>query len=117
MMQSTSVIDLNDVRPARADMERYDLDLIVQRLRETAEDWVPRLFPNGRRSGDEWRLANVRGDAPRNTGACVTTLRGPQAGDGMDFDGTQGGGPLRAIEEATGLDGRALLDGAERPAA
>ena len=78
---SAVVIDLNDVMPLRPQADRYDLDLIVQRLRETAEYWVPRLFPNGKRVGDEWRLANIRGDAPRNTGSCVITLRGPHAGD------------------------------------
>ncbi|MBD3838356.1 toprim domain-containing protein, partial [Brevundimonas sp.] len=81
----------------------------VERLRETAQHWVPDLFPRGRRAGDEWRLANIRGDAPRNTGSCVITLRGPHAGDWIDFDGNHGGGPISAIEEATGLDGRALI--------
>ncbi len=59
---SATVIDLNDALPLRPEPGRYDLDLIVQRLRETAEDWVPRLFPNGRRAAGEWRLANIRGD-------------------------------------------------------
>lgn len=103
------MLDLNDAKPLGGEPLRYDLDLIVQRLRETAEVWVPRLFPRGRRSGDEWRLANIRGDAPRNTGSCVITLRGAHAGDWIDFDGNQGGGPISAIEEATGLDGRALI--------
>jgi hypothetical protein len=106
------LLDLNDARPLGGDATRYDLDLIVLRLRETAETWVPRLFPNGRRSGDEWRLANIRGDAPRNMGSCVITLRGPHAGDWIDFDGNHGGGPISTIEEATGLDGRALIIGA-----
>jgi len=106
---SAAVIDLNDVRPFYQQPDRYDLDLIVQRLRDTAEHWVPRFFPHGRRSGDEWRLANIRGDAPRKMGSCVITLRGPRAGDWIDFDGNQGGGPISAIEEATGLDGRALI--------
>jgi len=78
---TATVIDFNDAMPSRPQADRYDLDLIVQRLRETAEYWVPRLFPNGKRVGDEWRLANIRGDAPRNTGSCVITLRGPHAGD------------------------------------
>lgn len=103
------MIDLNDVKPFGAESQRYDLDLVVRRLRENAADWVPRLFPNGRRVGDEWRLANIRGDAPRKTGSCVITLRGPHAGDWIDFDGNQGGGPISAIEEATGLTGRALI--------
>lgn len=103
------MLDLNDVHPLGNEHPRYDIDLVVARLRETAETWVPRLFPRGRKAGDEWRLANIRGDAPRNTGSCVIALRGPHAGEWIDFDGSQGGGPLSAIEEATGLDGRALI--------
>lgn len=112
---SAVVIDLNDVAPAHVQPERYDLDMIVQRLRETAESWVPRLFPNGKRVGDEWRLANIRGDAPRNTGSCVIALCGPHAGDWIDFDGNAGGGPISTIEEGTGLSGRDLIvEAAER---
>jgi len=103
------LLDLNDVQPSGGEPLRFDLDLVAARLRETAEDWVPRLFPRGRKAGDEWRLANIRGDAPRNMGSCVITLRGAHAGDWIDFDGNQGGGPISAIEEATGLDGRALI--------
>ena len=106
---SATVIDLNDVAPGYGQPLRYDLDLIVQRLRETAEHWVPRLFPNGRRVGDEWRLANIRGDAPRNTGSCVIALRGSHAGDWIDFDGNEGGGPISTLEAATGLSGRDLI--------
>lgn len=103
------MLDLNDVKPLGGEPLRYDIDLVVARLRETAESWVPRLFPLGRKAGDEWRLANIRGDAPRKTGSCVIALRGTHAGDWIDFDGNQGGGPISAIEEATGLDGRALI--------
>ena len=106
---SAVVIDLNDVIPNYTEAPRFDLDLIVQRLRDTAETWVPRLFPNGKRVGDEWRLANIRGDAPRNTGSCVIALRGPHAGDWIDFDGNAGGGPINTIEEGTGLTGRDLI--------
>jgi putative DNA primase/helicase len=106
---SAVVIDLNDVIPHYTEAPRFDLDLIVQRLRDTAETWVPRLFPNGKRVGDEWRLANIRGDAPRNTGSCVIALRGPHAGDWIDFDGNAGGGPINTIEEGTGLTGRDLI--------
>jgi hypothetical protein len=70
---------------------------------------VPRLFPNGRRVGDEWRLANIHGDAPRKSGSCVISLKGPHAGDWHEFDGEQGGGPISAIQHATGLDGAALI--------
>ncbi|OYW53872.1 MAG: ATPase [Hyphomicrobium sp. 32-62-53] len=105
-----TVIDFNDVEPARLQRPaHYDIDLIVRRLRETAEIWVPRLFPNGRRHGDEWRLANIRGDAPRKNGSCVISLKGPHAGDWHEFDGEQGGGPISAIQQATDLDGAALI--------
>jgi putative DNA primase/helicase len=102
------LIDFNDTMPLGREPHRYDLDEIVRRLRETAADWVPRHFPNGRRVGDEWRLANIRGDAPRKQGSCVITLKGEHAGDWIDFDGNAGGGPLSALENATGLSGRAL---------
>jgi len=59
------LIDLNDATYPPTPQVRYDLDAIVARLRATAESWVPRHFPNGRRVGDEWRLANIRGDGPR----------------------------------------------------
>jgi putative DNA primase/helicase len=70
---------------------------------------VPRLFPNGRRVGDEWRLANIHGDAPRKSGSCVISLKGPHAGDWHEFDGDQGGGPINTISQATSLDGAALI--------
>ena len=45
---SAVVIDLNDVAPIRAERPRFDVDLIVARLRDTAETWVPRLAPSKR---------------------------------------------------------------------
>jgi len=104
------LIDLSDVRPLGAEPIHYDLDEIVCRLRERAGDWVPRHFPNGRRVGDEWRLANIQGAAPRKQGSCVITLKGEHAGDWIDFDDSSGGGPLSALEHATGLSGRALFE-------
>src|SRR5262245_9462661 len=101
------MIDLNEANPARP-VERFDLDEIVHRLRDTAHLWVPRHFPNGRREGDEWRLANIRGDAPRKNGSCVIALKGPHAGDWYDHDGGAGGGPLSALENSTLLTGRDL---------
>jgi putative DNA primase/helicase len=103
------LIDLNDVQPTPAQGIRFDLDIIVARLREIAEHWVPQHFPNGSHIGDEWRLANIRGDAPRKNGSCVIALKGEHAGDWIDFDGGQGGGPLSTLEEATGLSGRDLF--------
>jgi len=103
------LIDFNDAQPARPPAIRYDLDAIVTGLRARADTWVPHLFPNGRRVGDEWRLASIRGDAPRKTGSCVITLKGEHAGDWHDFDGGAGGGPISAIEEVTGLAGVELF--------
>ena len=103
-------MDLNDVRPLGPEPIRYDLDEIVRRLRDTAEVWVRRQFPNGKRNGDEWRLANIAGDPPRKNGSCVITLKGEHAGDWIDFDDNAGGGPLSALEHATGLSGRALYE-------
>jgi hypothetical protein len=103
------LIDLNNVTYSPAPQARYDLDAIVSRLRATAQSWVPRLFPNGRRVGDDWRLANIKGDPPRKQGSCVIALTGEHAGDWHDFDGSHGGGPLSAIEESTGLRGRELF--------
>ena len=70
---------------------------------------MPDLFPNGRKQGGEWRLANIQGDPPRKAGSCVITLRGEHAGDWIDFDGGRGGGPLDTLRHATKLSGRALL--------
>jgi len=103
------LIDLNDTRPPPAPQIRYDLDAIVELLRASAHAWVPRLFPNGRRAGEEWRLANIKGAAPRKQGSCVIALSGDHAGDWHEFDGGQGGGPLSTIEAATGLNGRDLF--------
>jgi len=89
---------------------RYDRNALVARLREQASSWIPRLFPNGRREGDEWRLANIRGEAPRKNGSCTIALKGPRAGDWHDFDGGGGGDALDAVAQATGLTGRQLLD-------
>lgn len=103
------MLDLNDVKPLAVTPPRFDMDLIVRRLRDSAESWVPQLFPNGRRAGDEWRLADIHGRAPRKNGSCVISLKGPHAGDWHEFDGDQGGGPVNTISKASGLDGAALI--------
>ena len=104
------MIDLSDVCPLGLEAAHYDLDEIVRRLRETAEQWVPRYFSNGKRLVDEWRLANIRGDRPRKQGSCVSALRGEHAGAWIDFDGNSGGGVLSTLEHGTGLTGRELIE-------
>lgn len=86
----------------------YGLDDIAARLRQRAAEWIPEHFPRGRRDGGDWRLANIKGDPPRKNGSCVITLKGVHAGDWIDFDGGEGGGPIDALARATGLSGRAL---------
>ena len=104
------MIDLNGVRPIGLSQVHYDLDAVVAGLRASAASWVPSHFRNGRRMGDELRLANIRGDKPRKQGSCVIALEGERAGDWIDFDDNQGGGPLSTLEHATGLTGRALIE-------
>jgi len=104
------LIDLNGVRPIGLPQAHYDLDAVVAGLRATATSWVPSHFRNGRRLGEELRLANIRGDKPRKQGSCVIALEGERAGDWIDFDDNQGGGPLSTLEHATGLTGRALIE-------
>ncbi len=105
---SPFVIDLNDVAPPLPG--RYDLEELSRRLSEQAESWVPQLFPNGRQEGGELRLANIKGERPRKTGSCVIPLSGQYAGCFHDFDTGDSGGPLKTLEHATGLTGRALFD-------
>ena len=102
------MLDLNNVPQNGTEAPRYDVDLIVARLRETADKWVPDLFKKGKRVGKEVRLGSIQGEKPRNNGSCVIHLAGPHAGDWYDFDCNEGGGPIRAIQEVTGLQGRAL---------
>jgi putative DNA primase/helicase len=104
------LIDLSGVRPLGLPQAHYDLDAVVAGLRATAASWAPSHFRNGRQMGDELRLANIRGDKPRKQGSCVIALEGERAGDWIDFDDNQGGGPLSTLEHATGLTGRALIE-------
>jgi putative DNA primase/helicase len=104
------LIDLSEIRPLGPAQAHYDLDVVVAGLRATAASWVPSHFRNGKRMGDELRLANIRGDKPRKQGSCVISLEGERAGDWIDFDDNQGGGPLSTLEHATGLTGRALIE-------
>ena len=104
------MIDLSGVRPLGLSQAHYDLDAVVAGLRASAASWVPSHFRNGRHMGDELRLANIRGDKPRKQGSCTIALAGERAGDWIDFDDNQGGGPLSTLEHATGLTGRALIE-------
>lgn len=111
------MLDFND-GPQREAWEvarmgpEHDLDKLSRQLAQRAPTWIPEIFPNGRLSqdGKEWRLANIRGDAPKKEGSCVITLRGEHAGCWQEFDGGGGGGPLSTLKHATHLSGRALFE-------
>ena len=88
---------------------RFDLETIKARLADTAESWVPQLFPNGRRVSNQWRLANIRGDAPRKNGSCVIDLAGQYAGGWFEHQDDTFGDAIDTIAQATGLRGRELF--------
>jgi hypothetical protein len=97
------MIDLND------DDQQYDLDALAAALARCAALWVPEIFANGRIEGDELRLADITGAAPRGVGSCVVYLTGDHAGEYYDFAVRRGGGPLATLKAGTGLGGQALL--------
>ena len=104
------MIDFNEAKPFGALGLRIDLDAVAARLRDTAEHWVPRLFPSGKKCGKEWRVANIQGYSPSNHGSCTIQLQGDHAGEWYEFDGGKGGGVISAVGHATGLSGRFLIE-------
>lgn len=104
-------LDLNNVPPLR-EYDDSDDEEVMHRLRERAPEWVPVLFPRGRRSfdGKEWRVANIHGAPPKKEGSCKINLDGDNAGDWYDFSLSKGGGPVSTIKETTGLSGAALME-------
>jgi putative DNA primase/helicase len=109
------VIDLNDVwQPP----PRIDLAEVRRRLEDTAPDWVPRLFPQGRLSRDRktLRCADLSGRPPRNEGSCVIHLQGRFAGWGFDYATGESANPIDMIYYGTGLSAPALFEAAAREA-
>ncbi|MER2520956.1 MAG: toprim domain-containing protein [Bdellovibrionales bacterium] len=104
------MIDFNDIASFGNSGPRVDLDAVVARLRDSAEDWVPRLFPSGKKVGKEWRIANIHGSSPGKQGSCTIQLQGDHAGEWYEFDGGKGGGIISAVGHATGLSGRFLIE-------
>lgn len=107
------MIDLNDYQEKPS---LHDLDEIRERLADTAYNWIPALFPNGRIAPDRkaLRCADLSGRPPTGEGSCVINLTGPYAGWAFDFATGEKAGPIDLIGYATGMTGRALFDEAAR---
>ncbi len=106
------VIDLNDATNLS---QRWDLAEVRRRLADTARDWLPALFPNGRKSpdGKTLRCADLSGRAPRGDGSCVIHLDGRFAGWGFDHATGESAGPIDMIYHATGwTDARLFAEAA-----
>lgn len=104
------MIDFNKAKPFGSFAAQIDLDAVVSTLRDQANQWVPAHFPSGKKSGKDWRVANIKGDAPYKQGSCAIKLQGSHAGDWYEFDSNQGGGPIGTLGHATGLSGRFLIE-------
>jgi hypothetical protein len=108
-------LNLNDApeQSSREVVERFSLDNIADALRATADRWVPALFPQGRRGDDRktWRVASIKGGAPKKQGSCVIQLSGDNAGDWIDWDNPNvlKGGPISTVKEALGLSDRETI--------
>ena len=87
---------------------RDDLHAI---LCQRAEDWVPRLLPNGHRDRNRWIVGDASGKAPKRKGggSCHIELRGAKAGLWNDRATGEGGGPVQLIAAVTGLTGADLI--------
>jgi len=107
------MIDLNDVATSTP---RHDLAAVRDRLAITANDWLPRLFPEAQLARDRraLRCADLSGRAPRKDGSCTIHLDGPYAGWGFDYATGERAGPIDLIAQATGLSDAALFDEAAR---
>jgi putative DNA primase/helicase len=107
------MIDLNDVATTNP---RHDLAAVRDRLAITANDWLPRLFPEAQLARDRraLRCADLSGRAPRKDGSCTIHLVGPYAGWGFDYATGERAGPIDLIAQATGLSDGALFDEAAR---
>lgn len=106
---AATFFDFNVV-PSFGSMVSYDLDEVIDRLSQYASQWVPVAFPLGRIEGNELRLADISGRAPKKAGSCSISLKGDRAGCWYDFSTNTGGSPLDTLSYATGLTGRALIE-------
>jgi putative DNA primase/helicase len=80
---------------------RVDLGALEARLRDYADQWVPKEFPQGWRSdsGDEWVVGDISGKRASGNGSCRIKLRGYHAGDHYDFGIGRGGQVFSTIKE------------------
>src|SRR2546423_8366047 len=95
------MLDLNLAGPQHGTAPRVDMGALEARLRDYADQWIPREFPQGWRSdsGVEWCVGDITGKRPANNGSCRIQLRGDHAGDWYDFSAGQGGQVFSTIKE------------------
>jgi hypothetical protein len=91
-------LDFNDAPEQR---QRVDMGALETRLRDHADQWVPREFSQGWRSdsGDEWIVGDISGKRASGNGSCRIKLRGDHAGDHYDFSLGKGGQVFSTIKE------------------
>jgi hypothetical protein len=77
------------------------MDALETRLRDHADQWVPREFSQGWRSdsGGEWIVGDISGKRASGNGSCRIKLRGDHAGDHYDFSLGKGGQVFSTIKE------------------
>ena len=81
-------------------MKSYDISQISRMLAERVEDVCGWLLPNGRRSGSEWCVGDISG----NAGNSLKVNLGSKAGLWTDFSGeTKGGDLVDLIMKAKGI--------------
>jgi twinkle protein len=76
---------------------------LAERLAARAEEFVPKLLPNGKLVGDEWAVGSITGDAGDSL---KIKLRGDRAGLYKDFASDQPGGDL--LDLIAGVRGQGL---------
>src|SRR5258708_20235468 len=54
-------------------------------LRDHIEKVAPHMYPNGKRTGGDWCVGSIDGEAPTNRGSFKILMTGPRRGVYTDF--------------------------------
>lgn len=80
--------------------QRLSADDIAAMLADRAAELVPAWFPEGSRSGGEWRVGGLSGEAGESL---AIALKGPQAGQWFDHATQEKGAMLKLLRERFSL--------------